>query len=89
MANKDLGLLSIYGARKSKDGKRCNISVVQGKGEDRVFGTISLPLDKIKVAKDKKSVYICVKVLEKSKKTEAKAKEATEKVTDELDDLPF
>ena len=38
-------LFSIYGARKSKSGKRVNISILTGEGDDIQWGTISLPED--------------------------------------------
>ena len=57
-------LFSIYGARKSKDGKRVNITIVTGEGEKKVYGTISRKLDKDNfIAKDGKTATIKVKML--------------------------
>lgn len=58
-------LFSIYGARKSKDGKRINVSIVTGKDENKVFGTISRKLKKgtTELSQDGKSVILTIKML--------------------------
>lgn len=46
-------LYSIYGARKSKSGKRVNISILTGEGDDIQWGTVSLPIEGSKSVKVK------------------------------------
>lgn len=60
-------LFSIYGARKSKDGKRINVSIVTGEDDKKVFGTISRKLEKGKteLSKDGKHVILTIKMLGK------------------------
>lgn len=76
---KNGALYSIYGARKSKDGKRYNITLVRGKDAEREFATISLPKEKVETTiRDEKYIYIPVKLLLNDKPKEEKE-----------DDLPF
>lgn len=52
-ASKSNPLYSIYGARKSKSGKRVNISILTGEGDNIQWGTVSLPIEGSKSVKVK------------------------------------
>lgn len=64
---KETKFFNIYGARKSKDGKRINITIVSGAGAEREFGTISLEIEKLDYFtehQDGFAVRICPRKLE-------------------------
>ena len=65
----DTPLLSIFGAKISKDGKRLVVSLVSGEGESKVFYNTCIKLDNsqkthAKVEKDGKHAIIKVVMLE-------------------------
>ena len=78
-------LLSIYGARLSKNGKYINVSLVSGNGKERKFYTVCVKIDKEAkthgAIKNGKAI-ISIPVLEAKKKAEAAAE-------DYEDDMPF
>lgn len=68
-------LLSFYGARVSKDEKRINVSLCEGKGETRKFYCATVKLDnsgkiKCKITDDGKACIIKVPFFENKKETE-------------------
>ena len=59
----DNALYSIYGARMSKSGKRVNVSLVKGNGDEKQWASVSIALEndgkvKVKVKDD----YAIIKV---------------------------
>lgn len=65
---KENTLLSIYGARVSKDGKRINLTLCEGKDDKRIFYCASVKLDnsgkvKVKLSDDKASAIFKVAML--------------------------
>lgn len=74
-------LLSIYGARVSKNGDRLNVSLVKGEDDNKEWYTTSVKLDgsnKCKVTIKDGFAYIKVPMLEDKKKKE-----------DVIEEIPF
>ena len=69
MQYKKTKYFNIYGARKSKDGKRLNITIVSGSNDEREFATISLDLEKLDYFEEWKN---CFEVKISLKKLESK-----------------
>lgn len=54
---KETKFFNIYGARKSKDGKRLNITIVSGSNDSREFATISIDLDRLDYFKETEHAF--------------------------------
>ena len=77
MANKN-ELVTIYGSKVSKDGKKAILTLVNGHDEDKTFYTACVKLDnsgavQVKVDKAKGIILFKVKLLKQDKKTETQA----------------
>lgn len=77
MANKNT-LVTIYGSKISKDGKKALLTLVNGHDEDKEYYTACVKLDnsgavQVKVDKAKGVIMFKVKLLKQDKKTENQA----------------
>lgn len=77
MANKNT-LVTIYGSKISKDGKKALLTLVNGHDEDKEYYTACVKLDnsgavQVKVDKAKGVIMFKVKLLKQDKKTETQA----------------
>lgn len=95
MANENT-LLTIYGCKLSKDGKKLVLTLVRGRDDDKEYYNACIKLDNsgkthAKVEKDKKHALIKVEMLKGDKqptKKQTKSKDADVE-TDDDGDIPF
>ena len=95
MANTENTLLTIYGCKVSKDGKKLVLTLVQGRDDDKTYYNACIKLDNsgkthAKIEKDKKHALIKVEMLkgDKPAKKQTKSKDADVEAEDE-GDIPF
>lgn len=87
-------LLTIYGCKVSKDGKKLVLTLVEGHDEDKNYYNACIKLDNtgkthVKLDKDKKHYLIKVELLnDQPKKKQTKSKDADVEAEDE-GDIPF
>ena len=87
-------LLTIYGCKVSKDGKKLVLTLVEGHDEDKNYYNACIKLDNtgkthVKLDKDKKHYLIKVELLnDQPKKKQTKSKDADVETEDE-GDIPF
>ena len=95
MANTDKKpLLTIYGCKVSKDGKKLVLTLVEGHDDDKTYYNACIKLDNtgkthVKLDKDKKHYLIKVELLnDQPKKKQTKSKDADVETEDD-GDIPF
>ena len=91
-ANKN-PLLTIYGCKVSKDGKKLVLTLVEGHEDNKNYYNACIKLDNtgkthVKLDKDKKHYLIKVELLKDQPKKQTKSKDADVEAEDE-GDIPF
>ena len=87
-------LLSIYGAKVSKDGKKLVLTLVQGEDDNKTYYSACVKLDNtqkthVKVGKTVAQLQIPLLKEDGSKKATKKQKKDEDTVTNEEDVIPF
>ena len=83
---------NVYGAKYNKDKSRVNITLINSKGDEKEYATISLKIkyNKMLIIK-KQSIYLIIKFLNDFEKKETEKKNKKTKSESEPNDktLPF
>lgn len=87
-------LLTIYGCKLSKDGKRLVITLVNGEDDNKQYYSACIKLDntqktKATISKDKKHGIVKIEMLKEEKKQTKKQKKEDVEVEINEDEIPF